>query len=86
MTILAILIIFAVYLLVNGLWTMYSAGAYKKAYEKFKQGDESYLDFLVREVSSPKYVIAQKLHPPKHPLCVLIENLIISKAGICFPL
>lgn len=62
MTVLAILIIFAVYLLVNGLWTMYSAGAYKKAYEKFKKDDESYLDFLVREVSSPKYVIAQKLH------------------------
>lgn len=62
MTLLALLIIFAVYLLVNGLWTIYSASAYKKAYEKFKQDGETYLDFLVREVSSPKYVIAQKLH------------------------
>lgn len=61
MTLLALLIIFAVYLLVNGLWTIYSASAYKKAYEKFKQDGETYLDFLVREVSSPKYVIAQKL-------------------------
>ena len=30
--------------------------------------------------------IVQKLHPPKHPRCVHTENLIMSYAGIRFPL
>ena len=44
-----------------GLWTIYSASAYKKAYDKFKQENESYLDFLAREVGGAKYIIAKKL-------------------------
>lgn len=61
MKLITLLVIFIIYLFITGIWTMYSATAYKKAYNKLKQGDETYLDFLAREVGSPKYVIARKL-------------------------
>lgn len=61
MKLITLLVIFIIYLFITGIWTIYSAKAYKNAYDKLKQENETYLDFLAREVGSPKYIIARKL-------------------------